>query len=105
MKKQPHSYLEANEGPANYIFIGNRIYLDSNSRETLLEFVAEGNSAFIASRSLPSEILRRIYGTEEDTGYTDYPINITYDTDSSYTEYEETADTYYEEVDYGLRGG
>lgn len=42
--------------PANYVFIGGGMYLDSLDVEELTTFVYEGNNAFISSRTLPIDL-------------------------------------------------
>jgi hypothetical protein len=42
---------------ANYVFIGNGIYLDSADMATLLTFTANGNNVFISSKSVPDDLM------------------------------------------------
>lgn len=41
---------------ATYLFVGQAIYQDSADQQALLDFIAAGNTAFIASKSLPDPI-------------------------------------------------
>ena len=49
------------EVPANYLFIGASQYIDSLNAEYLIEFVEQGNHAFLISRSLPEELSFYLY--------------------------------------------
>ncbi len=51
--KAPNTVLLKDGVPvknANYVFVGSRLYLDSLNAQTLLNFVATGNNAFIATK-------------------------------------------------------
>lgn len=48
----------------NYVFIGADIYMNEADRSALFEFVGRGNNAFIASRSVPDEIMEELYAGE-----------------------------------------
>ncbi|MCR9286571.1 MAG: hypothetical protein NXI23_04185 [Bacteroidetes bacterium] len=48
----------------NYIFIGEATYLDSIDNEAILDFVSGGNTAFIASKTIPFELFEQIYADE-----------------------------------------
>jgi hypothetical protein len=50
----------------NYVFAGEALYLDSLSTARLLAFVAQGNTAFIASKSVPFDLMFHIYYEECD---------------------------------------
>ncbi len=41
---------------SNYIFLGDRIYLNDEDADTLLSFVAKGNNAFLAIQNIPAEL-------------------------------------------------
>ena len=45
------------EEPANYVFIGEGIYLDSADLSTLLTFAENGNNVFISSKSIDDELM------------------------------------------------
>lgn len=48
----------------SFVYVGNDFWLDSVSTLQLLDFVAEGNSAFIATPYLPRALLDSLYGYE-----------------------------------------
>lgn len=48
----------------NYIFIGEGMYVDSNDVVKLLDFVKKGNSAFIATKSFPDELVSQFCNTD-----------------------------------------
>ncbi|MCC7246492.1 MAG: DUF4350 domain-containing protein [Saprospiraceae bacterium] len=57
----------------NYVFVGEAMYLDSVSTQRLLDFVARGNTAFIASKSIPFDLMTFIYFEEcGDAIWSDY---------------------------------
>ncbi len=45
----------------NYVFIGEAMYLDTADVERLLEFVSQGNNAFISSKSIPHDLMFHLY--------------------------------------------
>lgn len=45
---------------ASYIFVGNKMYINERSIDTLLSFVAAGNSAFISAQYMPYYLLESI---------------------------------------------
>ncbi len=49
---------------ANYVFVGQALYLDTTEINTLLEFVKKGNTAFIASKSIPNDLMFYVYYEE-----------------------------------------
>jgi hypothetical protein len=53
-------------GPADYIFIGKTLYLEDADQEALLSFIKDGNDAFIATTSLPIDLLDQVYINECD---------------------------------------
>ncbi len=53
---------------ANYVFIGESMYIDSADVQAMLAFVETGNRAFILSRSLPFDLMFYLY-YEECNGY------------------------------------
>lgn len=53
LKDSLNGELPVFEDVASYIFIGEALYLDTNDVQNLLDFVENGNTAFIASRTLP----------------------------------------------------
>jgi hypothetical protein len=46
---------------ANYVFIGEALLLDSSDVEQLLDFVEEGNTAFISSVTLPDLLMEEVF--------------------------------------------
>lgn len=53
--------LDAVEEPANYFFIGDNMYMDSLSENSLLAFVERGNTAFITCKIPPFELMQQIF--------------------------------------------
>lgn len=51
-----HGQLDTLPSDAIYLFFGQALYQDSADQRALLDFVAAGNTAFIASKSLPGLI-------------------------------------------------
>ncbi len=64
--------------PSNYIFIGNDFILPQADIDTLLEFVSNGNNAFISSHSVPDELMDVLYHSEcgEWGGYSDFSDSV-----------------------------
>lgn len=56
---------------ANYVFIGEALFLDSLDVEELLTFVENGNTAFISSRTIPYNLMEYLYYNECDGYYWD----------------------------------
>ncbi len=50
--------------PANYVFIGEGLYMDTTDVNQLLDFVSAGNQAFISSKSIPYDLMFYIYYQE-----------------------------------------
>jgi len=48
----------------NYVFIGESMFLDSSDVTTLLNFVNEGNTAFISSKTIPFDLMFELYYEE-----------------------------------------
>jgi hypothetical protein len=80
---QNHDYHELNkpldrslnnaEKGSNYIFIGEEIYLEKSGRDSLLSFVAKGNSAFIFTITEPLLLLQELIPElDVDSFYTFY---------------------------------
>ena len=62
--------LKNAKSPSNYIFIGQEIYLEDNSADSLLSYVAKGNKAFIFTSAEPELLLQKILEEEiEDSLY------------------------------------
>ena len=57
--------------PANYVFIGEAMYMDSADVQTLLDFVAGGQKAFISSRTIPYDLMFYLYYDECNDFYWD----------------------------------
>ena len=63
--------LDGIDGGANYIFVGRTIYLDSAGMESLVGFVERGNTAFIAVRDVPQDLVYELYEVPCETYYDD----------------------------------
>lgn len=62
----------ANE-TANYIFVGEAMFLDSLDIEHLIEFVKKGNQAFIISKTVPFKLMQQIYARQcNETAWDEY---------------------------------
>lgn len=59
------------ETKANYIFIGEGLYMDTSDVNQLLGFVEEGNRAFISSKTVPYDLMFYVYYTECNDYYWD----------------------------------
>ena len=58
---------------ANYVFIGEGLYLDSSDIDQLLTFVEKGNTALISSKSIPYDLMYYVYSLEcNDYYWEDY---------------------------------
>ncbi len=58
---------------SNYVFVGEALFLDSVELQTLLNFVANGNTAFLSSRMIPEKLLDFAYDEMcEDEYWSDY---------------------------------
>lgn len=68
------------EEKGNYVFLGYGMYLDSAKVERLLEFVNNGNNAFISARFLPADFAEHIFSYE----------NCEFDFSRSFSFYEDT---------------
>lgn len=53
---------------ANYVFIGEAMYMDSADVQTLLNFVSNGHTALISSRTIPYDLMFYLY-YDECNGY------------------------------------
>jgi hypothetical protein len=51
-------------GSSNFIFVGESMFLDSLSRQHLLEFVKKGNTAFLSLKIIPPELLDTLIGRQ-----------------------------------------
>ena len=60
----------------NYVFIGEGLFLDSLDVETLLRFVANGNRAFISSKTIPFDLMFYLYYEECNEYYWNDYVNI-----------------------------
>lgn len=85
----------------SYLFIGNNFYADSSDVNRLLEFVSEGNSAFIITSEashLIADSLLRVANLEMTVDSTNY----IYQEDTLFEEdyYEEAEESNYEENNY-----
>jgi len=55
----------------NYVFVGEGMYMDSANVQSLLQFVARGNNAFISSKTIPYDLMFDVYYEECDNNYWD----------------------------------
>ena len=55
------SVLDSAEMPANYVFVGGDMYMDSLSEAALVRFVEKGNKAFITSKAPPMDLMRQVF--------------------------------------------
>ena len=46
--------------PANYIYIGQKLRLDSSSTATLMQFITEGNTVLMAANDLPKNLVEAL---------------------------------------------
>lgn len=61
--------------PNSYVFVGEGLYLDSLSTRHLLNFVKAGNTAFLASKTIPFDLMFYLYFEEcEDAEWNDYEM-------------------------------
>lgn len=79
--------------PVNYIFVGERMYLDSADRSTLLRFAEQGNYVFIASKTVPYLLRQEFYKRDCDTLVADEYIG-------EYEYYYEDKKNIGEEIEY-----
>ncbi len=56
---------ETTDNPATYVFLGYGMYLDSIRAEKLLDFVGNGNNAFIMARYLPADFISDFLAFED----------------------------------------
>lgn len=64
--------LDSSKG-ANYVFIGEAMYMDSVSTQHLLQFVRSGNTAFLASKTIPFDLMFSLYYEEcPEAEWSDY---------------------------------
>ena len=68
-KKIGENLPENFEGTSSYIFIGEALLLDSSDVERLLDFVSNGNTAFISSMTIPDLLMDEVYYPSCDTLY------------------------------------
>lgn len=54
--------------PADYVFIGDQLYLTPKDQDALLAFIYAGNDAFIATRYLPFAVIDSIFTPECEEG-------------------------------------
>ena len=58
---------------ANYVFVGEAMYLDSLSTARLLEFVQSGHTALISSKTIPFDLMFHLYYEEcQGNAWDDY---------------------------------
>ncbi len=68
--------IEPSGQPANFVFIGEGLYMDSSDVEQLLAFVAVGNTAFISSKSIPYDLMYGVYSEKCNGNYWDDYVNL-----------------------------
>ena len=56
--------VDSLETKANYVFIGEGLYMDTSDVNQLLSFVEQGNTALIASKSIPYDLMFYVYYEE-----------------------------------------
>ena len=61
-KKLEQSLPKKTRDEASYVFIGTGIWLDSLDMESLTNFVDQGNTAFIASKAIPDDLIYKLFG-------------------------------------------
>ena len=61
--------LNQDEVDNNYIFIGQALYLDTANVNSLLQFVEQGNTAFISSKTIPYDLMFHLYYEECNYNY------------------------------------
>ncbi|MBL7807199.1 MAG: hypothetical protein JNN28_05280 [Saprospiraceae bacterium] len=65
--------LDSSSLGQNYIFVGEAMFMDSAATKRLLDFVALGNTALIASKTIPFDLMSFVYFDEcEEAPWTDY---------------------------------
>ena len=62
-----HTLPEAPDQRSNYVFIGEAMYLGDRDLDQLLDFVENGNTAFISCRVLPYDLMLELYLEECDS--------------------------------------
>lgn len=62
---------ESEDSTANYVFVGEALYMDTSDVNILLQFVDKGNSAFISSKTIPYDLMYYVYYTECNNYYWD----------------------------------
>ena len=77
------------EGPANYVFIGTGIWLDSLEEMHLLEFVEKGNTLFLSTNGLPRSLLSHILPIMEE-GHNAYVFDTTASVGLTFSKWEDT---------------
>ena len=60
----PNNFPPHPQKDANYVFIGEAIYMDSVDVSGLLKFVENGNKAFISSKTIPYDLMFHLYYEE-----------------------------------------
>ena len=79
MRDSLSGVLPGENESANYVFIGQALYMDSSDVNALLHFVEAGNLAFISSKTIPYDLMFHLYYEEcDDIYWEDY--NVLYDT-------------------------
>ncbi len=75
LKDSINGVLPLEEHAGTYVFIGQGMYLDSADTQALLDFVKIGNTAFIAGKTIPFDLINYIYYDDcEDFYWDDYLI-------------------------------
>lgn len=63
---------------SNYIFIGQRLLLDSVSTSTLLDFAENGNNVFISAKDFPPHLIKALIKTVQNCSTDLNELNITH---------------------------
>jgi len=81
--------------PANYVFIGSGVWLDSLEMEALLHFTAQGNTLFLSLHDLPADMMTRLlsdtcpddYGFDPGSFFRDTTVRLSF----TYPPWEKTS--------------
>ncbi len=75
VKDSLHGILPEENRKANYVFIGEAMYMDSSDVNTLIRFVESGNIAFLSSKTIPYDLMFHLYYEEcDDIYWEDYAL-------------------------------
>ncbi len=71
-KSFAHRLKKTHHAPGNYFFLGYQYFATEEAVDTLLQFVSEGNNAFIATKELPYRLIFRLFGGQAFCDKSDY---------------------------------